>query len=326
MTLTQTGVILGTASYMSPEQARGKAVDARADIWAFGVVLYEMLTARRLFKGDDLTETLASVVKETPDLSGTPRKVRHLLEACLQKDPKRRLQAIGDRHLLLVEPERQRSAWLWPGIAGVIAVGAAAFAWTLFREVPPALPNLRYQLTRPGDSGFFQFQISPDGRYLAFVDRSNANRLSVRALDSLEDRGFSGTDGTTYPFWSPDSAHIAFFSQGKLKQVAVGGGPATVIADAPDARGGTWGRDGSIVFAPGLTGTLFRVSASGGAATRLELPRTDSGEGDSLRFPAFLPDSDRFVYTIEARTAEGYGIYVGSLNGDPRFEFWRTSH
>ena len=123
MTLTQTGVILGTASYMSPEQARGKPVDARADIWAFGVVLYEMLTARRLFKGDDLTETLASVVKETPDLSGTPRKVRHLLEACLQKDPKRRLQAIGDRHLLLVEPERQRSAWLWPGIAGVIAAG-----------------------------------------------------------------------------------------------------------------------------------------------------------------------------------------------------------
>ena len=191
-------------------------------------------------------------------------------------------------------------------------------AWTHFREAPRALPNLRYQLTRPGDSGFTQFQLSPDGRYLAFVARSGAvNRLYVRALDSLEDREFPGTDGATYPFWSPDSAHIAFFSQGKLRQVAVGGGPATNIADAPDARGGTWGRDGSIVFAPGVTGTLLRVSASGGAATPLDLPRAGSGEGDSLRFPEFLPDSDRFFYTIEARTPEGYGIYVGSLNGDP---------
>ena len=277
-----------------------------------------MLTARRLFRGESLTDILASVVKETPDLSAVPRQVRPLLEACLQKDPAQRLQAIGDRRLLLAEPERQRLNWLWPTIAGAVALGAAALAWTHFREVPALLPNLRYQLTRAGDSGFLQFQISPDGRYLAFVARSGTvNRLSVRAMDSLEDREFPGTDGTTYPFWSPDSAHIAFFSQGKLKQVALGGGPAINIADAPDARGGTWGRDGSIVFAPAVTGTLLRVSASGGAATRLELPRAGSGEGDSLRFPEFLPDSDRFLYTIEARTPEGFGIYVGSINGGP---------
>src|SRR5207248_9233704 len=122
----------------------------------------------------------------------------------------------------------------------------------------PLLPNLRYQLTRADESGFSQFQLSPDGRYLAFVARSGAaNSLYVRAMDSLEDRQFPDTDGTTYPFWSPDNAHIAFFSHGKLKQVAVGGGPATDIADAPDARGGTWGRDGSIVFAPAVTGTLL---------------------------------------------------------------------
>lgn len=317
MTLTQTGVILGTASYMSPEQARGQAVDGRSDIWAFGVVLYEMLTARRLFRGADVTETLASVVKEAPDLSVVPRKVRRLLEACLQKDPAHRLQAIGDRHLLLVEPERQHLPWLWPAVAGVISLGAAVLAWTHLRETPPAVPNLVYQLTRSGDSGFTQFQLSPDGRFLAFVDPSDGiSRLRVRALDSLEDREFPGTDGTTYPFWSTDSAHIAFFSQGKLKRVALNGGPATDIADAPDARGGTWGRNGEIVFAPRVTGTLLRVSASGGAATRLELPRAGAGEADSLRFPEFLPDSDRFIYTVEARTPEGFGTYVGSLAGD----------
>jgi serine/threonine protein kinase len=315
MTLTETGVILGTAAYMSPEQARGKAVDTRSDIWAFGVVLYEMLTARRLFKGEDLTETLASVVKEQPNLSAVPRKVRRLLEACLQKDPAHRLQAIGDRHFLLLEPERQRPSWLWPLIAGATALGFAVLAWTHFREAPRPLLSLRYQLSRPGNSGFTQFQLSPDGRYIAFVGRSaSVDRLCVRALDSLEDREFPDTDGATYPFWSPDSTHIAFFSQGRLKQVAIAGGPATTIAEAPDGRGGAWGQDGSIVFAPGVTGTLVRVSAPGGATTPLSLPRAGAADRDSPRFPAFLPDSDRFLYTIEAKTREGEGVYVGSLN------------
>jgi eukaryotic-like serine/threonine-protein kinase len=212
MTFTQAGAIVGTAAYMSPEQARGKAVDARADIWAFGVVLYEMLTARRLFRGEDLTETLASVVKELPRLDDVPRQVRRLLEACLQKDAKQRLQAIGDYRLLLVEEERQRVPWLWPALTGAIALSAAVLGWTHFREAPPALPNLRYELTRPGDSGFAQFQLSPDGRYLAFVAQSgDVDRLFVRALDSMGERQFPGTDGISYPFWSPDSAHIGFF-------------------------------------------------------------------------------------------------------------------
>ena len=218
----------------------------------------------------------------------------------------------------MLELERQHFPWLWPVIAGVTALGTAVLAWTHFREEPRAPLSLRYQLTRPGDSGFTEFQLSPDGRYIAFVGQSAAvDRLYVRALDSLQDREFPGTDGATYPFWSPDSAHIAFFSQGKLKQVAMAGGPATNIADAPDARGGAWGREGSIVFAPRVKGTLVRVSASGGAATPLPLPRAGSDDRDSPRFPAFLPDSDRFFYTIEAQTRDGEGVYVGSLNGDP---------
>jgi eukaryotic-like serine/threonine-protein kinase len=322
--LTLPGVIFGTAAYMSPEQARGKSTDSRADVWAFGVVLYEMVTGRRPFSGEDLSEALASVVKEAPDLSGVPRKVHRLLDACLQKSPKRRLQAIGDWDLLLDGPAPpQRTSRAWPAIACVLAVATAALAWMHFRAAPPQLQSLRYQLTRPGNSEFTQFQLSPDGRYLAFAAPSGGSlRLYVRAMDSLEDREFPGTDGTTYPFWSPDSAHIAFFSQGKLKQVAVGGGPATIIADAPDARGGAWGPDGTIVFAPAVIGTLFRVSVSkdgsgGGAATAMSLPRAGAGARDSLRFPAFIPDSDRFFYTIEAETHGGEGIYVGSLKGDP---------
>ena len=316
MSLTKEGVILGTPAYMSPEQARGKIVDARADIWAFGVVLFEMLTSRRLFQGNDVTETLASVVKETPNLNAVPRKVRRLLEACLQKDPKNRLQSIADHHLLLTEPEQQPVGWLWPVLTGATALVAIAIAWANFTKSLPILQSLRFQLARSSDTGFVQFQLSPDGRYLAFVATNAANRLCVRALDSLEEREFPGTEGTTYPFWSPDSRHIAFFSQHKLKQVALDGGPITNIADTPDPRGGAWGPNDTIVFAPTVIGTLSRVSALGGPATEMALPRDGDRPRDSLRFPSFFPDSDRFLYTIEADTRDGEGIYVGSLRGD----------
>jgi eukaryotic-like serine/threonine-protein kinase len=320
LTFTQAGMILGTAAYMSPEQARGKPVDARADIWAFGVVLYEMVTGRRPFTGDDVAETLASVVKEAPDLSAVPLKVRRLVEACLQKNPKHRLQAIGDRLLLLdqAEPGREprRVSGMWPVLTGAVTLMAAAVAWMHFTESTPTTPTLRYQLSRPGETGFAHFQISADGRYLAY-QAGPTNRLYVRALDSLEERAFPDTDGTSYPFWSPDGTHIAFFAEGALKQVALSGGPATFIAKAPDPRGGAWGRDGTIVFAPAVIGTLSRVSAAGGPATPMDLPREGAGPRDSLRFPAFLPNSDRFFYTIEADKREGEGVYVGSLTGEP---------
>ena len=322
VSLTKEGVILGTPAYMSPEQARGKLVDARADIWAFGVVLFEMLTRQRLFQGKDVTETLANVLKETPNLEAVPRKVRRLLEACLQKDPKQRLQSIADHHLLLTEPELQNVGSLWKAIAGATALVATtlvatAIAWVSFSKAQPIPQSLRFQLTRSSDTGFVQFQLSPDGRYLAYVAANAANRLCVRALDSLDEREFPGTEGTTYPFWSPDSSHIAFFAQRKLKQVALEGGPITNIADTPDPRGGAWGPNDTIVFAPKVIGTLSRVSAFGGPATEMALPRAGHGPRDSLRFPSFFPDSDRFLYTIEADTREGEGIYVGSLKGNP---------
>ncbi|MEO8097360.1 MAG: protein kinase [Acidobacteriota bacterium] len=318
MSLTQAGVILGTAAYMSPEQARGKPVDARSDIWAFGVVLFEMLTARRLFRGEDLTETLASVVKEQPNLSAVPARMRPLIEACLQKDPKKRLQSIGDRHLLTAQVQTPRSSqtrWLWPALMGAMTLLAGGLAWIHFREVQPEVQTLRYVLTRPNNAPFAYVQISPNGRYIAYSSRTGNTRLHLRALDSLEERDLPGTEGASYPFFSPDSERIGFFSQGKMKAMAVGGGPATVIADAPDPRGGTWGPDGVIVFAPTVNGGLSRVSVSGGPPAELNLAH--EGAGDSLRYPAFLPDSDRFLYLAQRENLEDVGIFVASLDGKP---------
>lgn len=321
MSLTAPGVILGTAAYMSPEQARGRAVDTRSDIWSFGVVLYEMLTGRKPFKGDDLADTLAAIVKDAPDLSAVPPRVRRLIGACLEKDPRQRLQAIGDRHLLLATPEPARVTRFWPSVAGALAMVAAtfaAFAWMQWRQTPDAVQVLRYQMARGGDSRFVQFQLSPDGRQLAFTVRAGAStRLFVRRLDSLDEHEIPGTEDSSYPFWSPDSAHIGFFSQGKLKRVALIGGPATTLADAPDSRGGTWGANDSILFTASASGTISLISAAGGPATPLVLRRESEGPRDSLRFPRFLPGSDRFLYTIESDTRERAGVYVGSLSGDP---------
>jgi serine/threonine protein kinase len=267
---TMAGMILGTAAYMSPEQARGKPVDKRADIWAFGCVFYEMITGKQLFQGADVSEILAAVIKDQPDLTALPARVRKLLEACLQKDPKKRLQAIGDwRYLLDAGTEdpgqsRARATKVPWAIAAIFAVIAMVLGIVNLREAPPKA-ILRYTIAAPENTtSLHSFAISPDGHVVAIAAQMNGkHQLWLRALDALQAQPMPSTDDATYPFWSPDNRYIAFFAQGKLKKVAVTGGPAQTLCDAPDARGGSWNRDDVIVFSPGNNGMvgIQRVSA-----------------------------------------------------------------
>jgi len=258
---TRAGIILGTAAYMSPEQARGKPVDKRTDIWAFGVVLYEMLTGKRLFQGEDLTETLASVVKEEPNLEDAPLEVRRLLRKCLQKDPTKGLRDIGDAWELLEEPQgskataqrsRFRGAWWIVAAALTLALGALALA--RFREQPPAAELMRFEIPFPPNTSAPLeplAQVSPDGRKLAFsaVGADGLAQLWIRSLDSLEARPVPGAilreTGATF-IWSWDSRFIAFLSaDSKLKKVVVSSGSTQTLCDLAKLLGGSWNRERS---------------------------------------------------------------------------------
>jgi len=318
MAATQAGVILGTAAYMAPEQARGKQVDARADIWAFGVVLYELITGQRLFKGEDLTDTLASVVKENPDLSAVPKRVRRLLEACLQKDPKKRLQAIGDMRLVL-GPESAPSpagpagklAWM---IAGVALLLTAGLSFLHFRETPAAERSLRLSIPLPENAGPGFLEISPDGkRVLLAMTREGIGRLYLRSLDSGDLQPLSGTNLARAPFWSPDSRFIGFFAESKLKVIPAAGGPAQILCSETGlGTGGTWNREGVILF--GIEeGHLRRVDANkGGQCTAVG----KDDPYDRARFPVFLPDGNHFFYVRQAIDQASQGIYLATL-ADP---------
>ncbi len=261
MAATQMGVILGTAGYMSPEQARGKTVDKRADIWAFGVVLYELLMGKRLFQGEDVTDTLAAVIRAEPKWDGVPPRVVRLLKKCLEKDPKNRLRDIGDAWELLEEPpaspareDRGKRPWLWPAVAALGLLSAASV--TGYFLTRPAAPLLTTEfLVDPPPETTFKGQyaataVSPDGRYLVFAAGSgdqSASLLWLRPLDSLAARPLPGTEGGNFPFWSPDSKSIAFFANGKLQRADIAGGAPLVLCDATGG-GGDWSRDGVILF------------------------------------------------------------------------------
>jgi Tol biopolymer transport system component len=320
---TQLGVILGTAAYMAPEQAKGKAVDKRADIWSFGVVLYELLTGERMFQGEEATDTLAAVIHKEPNLAAVPEQARRLMRRCLEKDPKRRLRDIGEAQYLIDDlrlvqtGERSRSGRerVWWGITAALVAVAAGVSWMHFREAPPDSPVVKFQVPPPDNAGFGVFRLSPDGRYLAFIaNEGGRRRLWVRGLDSLEARVFPGTDFANFPFWSPDSKFIGFASgDGKLKKIAVSGGPPQTLCDASPIARGTWSRDDVIVFVPGPGTPLRRVSASGGVPG----PLTKLRPGESHFVPEFLPGGRRFLYLITGGKPENNGIHVGSLDNEP---------
>jgi len=320
---TQAGVILGTAAYMAPEQARGAMLDKRADIWAYGVVLYEMLTGQQPFEGATISDTLAAVLKTEPDLTQVPGQARKLVGRCLEKDPKRRLRDIGDAKLLLEETptalSRSRlgnAGWI---AAALLLLALIGLSFIHFRKAPPPEERrVRFQVPLPEKSSDAMFHLSPNGRYLAIAGSQlgSNSRLWVRPLDSLEARPLPGTEDAYLPFWSPDSAFVGFFAQGKLKRIALAGGPPQTICDAPRGLGGTWNRDGVIVFTPDIGKPLYRVPAVGGDP--VAMPPTKFAGSISPAFPQFLPKGDPFLYlTIAPGKPEVAGIYVGSLEQKP---------
>ncbi len=329
MAATQAGVILGTAAYMAPEQARGLNVDKRADIWAFGVVFCEMLTGQRLFQGEDLTDTLASVVRDKANLSDVPADLRGLLERCLEKDPKKRLRDITGVALLLeVQKEPQQvegRSSKWPWVAAAVALtaiaGLAVLAVVHFREIPPASQAVRFTMDPPPDSSFTNeyggFAASPDGRYVVFAARVNggsAPSLWLRPLDSITARPLPGTDGGNFPTWSPDSRSLVFFTGGKLKRIELSGGAPLTLADAEATAvtpTGTWNSAGVILF--GGSAGLRRVSASGGGATlltKIDTDKKETGHG----YPQFLADGNRFLYFVDSVDQNVRGVYASSLD------------
>jgi eukaryotic-like serine/threonine-protein kinase len=329
---TQAGALLGTAAYMSPEQAKGKAVDRRADIWAFGCVLYEMLTRKMAFSEETVTDTLAAVIRAEPDWTplpqATPIRVRVLLQRCLQKDPKQRLQAIGDARIVLEEvlsgaPEAAtglvvpQPSWHrvmpWT-VAAVLTVALATTLWVSWRQRPIEAPVNQFVLLPPEKAAFGpnggQPAISPDGRQIVFtVTDARGALLWLRPLDSLDPRPLAGTTDAELPFWSPDSRSVAFFAHGKLLRMDLHGGPLQTIAEnASIPLGGAWSRDGVIAFTPRIGG-LYRVLASGGEGKLI------SQAGHVEMFPSFLPDGRHFLFARSTAPTQA-DEYVGSLDSN----------
>jgi serine/threonine protein kinase len=341
--LTQMGIILGTAAYMSPEQVRGKPADKRSDIWAFGAVLYEMLTGKPAFAGDDVSYTLANILKTEPDWNalpaGTPSTIVRALRRCLEKDPNRRTHDISDARIDLEEKDHsvaatvgstkprlltvERVAWvlLASSLAGVVT-------YIELRTTPPPAV-VRFQIGPPEEGSFGSTSgigradgtsgaiLSPDGTRLAFVAtrKNGQSEIWLRRLDSFTSRPLSGTGDVLMPFWSPDSRSIGFFAAGKLKRIDTTDGSVETITDAAGVpRGASWGSRDVIVFSVGTPPILARVSAGGGEVTPIVTP------GNTFaRWPSFLPDGRHFLYVGRLPTEVNMiGILVGSI--EPGFE------
>jgi len=328
--MTQAGVILGTAAYMSPEQARGKIVGKRADIWAYGCVLYEMLTGAKAFAGGDVSETLAAVLRDEPPLDRVPAPARTLISRCLEKDPKRRLRDIGDAMALLDAPGHasgapasvDRRAFLAAaGLALVATIGMVALAVMHFTEAPPTAPVPLHFEVRPPGNGLLgpHVALSPDGRMVAFTATGGeVVGLWVHSFDTGASRRLASAGATgSVMFWSADNRYVAYGAGTILRKVSVADDQAQTIADIPVAgwTGGSWNADNVIIFG-GASFGVMRVSANGGtpaALTVLDRARNDIGHVG----PTFLPDGRRFLYFRNTAMADTRGIYVGSLDLAP---------
>lgn len=331
---TRAGTILGTAAYMSPEQVRGISVDRRADIWAFGVVLYEMLTNERLFKAESIPDTLAAVLSKEPDWSAlpaaTPLQIRGLLHRCLERDRRKRLQAIGEARIAIEEvlsgtpddtapTSTEASAPIWQrslpwAISGVLSLATVLLAFLYLHQESHTTGAVRFEVALPENvtsSGISV--ISPDGSKLAIVatGADGIARLWIRSLDTLGVRPLEGSEGVSgYPFWSPDNRFIAYLSQGKLKKIAASGGPSETICETSTVWGGAWNRDGKIIFGTN-TGTV-QIPAAGGSPSFITV-------GGFSVTPSFLPDGRHFVY-LRYATAGGrhiFGIYLATVDTKP---------
>ena len=336
--MTQAGMILGTAAYMSPEQAKGRPVDKRADMWAFGCVFYEMLTGNRPFVGEDVSDTLAFVLTKEPDWtalpSRTPAVIERLLRRCLEKGRKQRLDSAASARLDIEDalkpepvaparsavvatsaPARHRVRLPWAIAAATSMIAAAAVAlWAPWHAAPePAKASFEVQADVTGVSAQATIALSPDGKLLvALIGDVAQTKLWLRPIDSTTWVPIQGTEAATYPFWSPDSRRIGFISNGRLKTVAVlEQTPQTLVDNLGMTFGGAWNRAGVILFTKN-SGPLFRLPASGGQpvpATELDPSRGETAH----RFPRFLPDGDHFLFLVVSAKPEASGIYVGSL-------------
>ncbi|MCH8267337.1 MAG: serine/threonine-protein kinase [Acidobacteria bacterium] len=331
--VTREGVILGTAAYMSPEQARGKEVDKRTDIWAFGCVLYELLTGRQAFQGESITDIIAAILKGEPEWQAlpetTPAKVRDLLRRCLQKDLRRRQQHIDDARIEMEEalstpatagpaaaPIPARTSWRqvlpWGIVFLVVgAIIASIAVWNLNPEAPRPVSRFALTLSETellGSAAGYGLNepvvaLSPDGTRLVYVANQ---QLYLRPMDSLEARLISGTEGAISPFFSPDGQWVGFFAEGKLKKVSVSGGAVLTLCDAPGSRGGSWGTDKTIVFGK-LGAGLLQVSAAGG--TPQELTTLKEGEAQHF-YPHSLPGGKAVLFNVRTGLIETSRIEV----------------
>lgn len=334
---TQAGVILGTAAYMAPEQAKGKRADRKADVWSFGVVLYEMLTGKRVFGGETMAETLASVMMAQlsfADLPNeTPAPLRKLVTRCLDRDLKRRVQSMGEVRIALedilsgaateevkvvVQPTPTNTALIPWAVAALATVAAIAGIWAPWRTPEPSRV-VRFEVPPPPKNSFDNgLQLSPDGKYLMFTTPTVGpdKGIFVRALDTLESRKVALWSQNPVPFWSADSRFIAYQQDGKLKKVDIAGGPPIPLSDAPASfGGGAWNAENVIVFGD-RGGPLKQVSSAGGVPvllTKLDAKREELAHV----LPSFLPDQKHFLYFARSSKPELTGVYIGEIGVAP---------